>query len=103
MSTHYEGLSYGLLEAMAAARPIVATSVPGVQEVLAHEETALLVPPRDPVAMAEAIQRLLEDHDLAAHLGKGARATVQQRYRLEEQLEGLTCVYERLCEEYHSS
>jgi glycosyltransferase involved in cell wall biosynthesis len=81
-----EGSSNVLLEAMAAGVPIVATRVGGNPEIALHEQTALLVPPADPTALADALLRLLTDRDLASRLTAAAqtRATVEfseQRYR----------------------
>jgi D-inositol-3-phosphate glycosyltransferase len=69
-----------LLEAMAAGRPIAATAVGGIREIATHEETALLVPPRDPAAMAEALQRLPLDKPLAERLRSQALAAAASFY-----------------------
>jgi glycosyltransferase involved in cell wall biosynthesis len=61
-----------LFEYMAAARPIVASDLPSIREVLADGESALLVPPGDPVAMARAIERLVADRSLAECLARTA-------------------------------
>ena len=66
-----EGMSNAVMEAMAAGRPIVATSVGGTPELLAGR--GLLVPADDPAALAEAIGQVLADHELAATLGEAAR------------------------------
>jgi glycosyltransferase involved in cell wall biosynthesis len=73
-----EGTPLALLEAMALERPIVATAVGGLPELLTNEMNALLVPPEDPAALAGAIVRLLNDRDLGARLGAAARATVER-------------------------
>src|SRR5438105_1749387 len=65
LPSHSEGSPYVLLEAMAAGLPIVATAVGGVPEMVCDEETALLIPARDPKAMATAIARILDDDALA--------------------------------------
>ena len=65
MSSVTEGLGTSLLDAMACARPIVATNVGGIPEVVVDGETGFLVPPRDPAALAAAIVRLLADPDCA--------------------------------------
>ncbi len=66
-----------LFEYMAMAKPIVAGDLPAIREVLNHERNALLVPPEDPTALAQALNRLLSDGALAARLGKAAEATAQ--------------------------
>jgi glycosyltransferase involved in cell wall biosynthesis len=73
-----EGTPLALLEAMALERPIVATAVGGLPELLTDELNALLVPPEDPPALAAAVVRLLNDRDLAERLGTAARATVER-------------------------
>ena len=66
-----------LFEYMAARRPIVASDLPAVREVLRHEATALLVPPGDPAALAAAVQRLAADRSFAERLAQSAFAAVQ--------------------------
>jgi glycosyltransferase involved in cell wall biosynthesis len=61
-----------LFEAMASGRPIVATDLPSVREILVHEENALLVPPGDPLELASAIRRLLNDDALAERIASRA-------------------------------
>lgn len=68
-----DGLPTVLLEAMALGTPCVATPVTGIPEVITHEETGLLVPERDPRALARAIARLLDEADLRTALAKSAR------------------------------
>jgi glycosyltransferase involved in cell wall biosynthesis len=73
LSTRWEGMPLALVEAMAAGCACVATLVPGVDGVLEHEKTGLLVPPEDPPLMAAALRRLLSDPALCAQLGQAAR------------------------------
>ncbi|HUI06866.1 MAG TPA: glycosyltransferase [Verrucomicrobiae bacterium] len=72
-----EGLANALMEAMAMARPIVATAVGGNCELLEHERSGLLVPPGDPVTMADAIVTLLADRVRARALGRAAQARIR--------------------------
>ena len=78
-----EGLSNALLEYMAAGRPIVATTVGGNVELIEDGIHGLLVPPNDPQAVADAIDRLLRDPGLAARLGAAARDRATQEYSME--------------------
>jgi glycosyltransferase involved in cell wall biosynthesis len=78
--SRHEGLPVALLEAMALGRPVVATSVGGIREVVQDEENGLLVPPEDPGALADAVVRLLLEGELAGGLGAAARATVEERF-----------------------
>lgn len=73
-ASRYENLNYTLLEAMSAGQAIVSTAVGGPAEVLEDGNTALMVPPADPVAMAAALGRLMEDTTLTQNLGAAARA-----------------------------
>ena len=78
-----EGLPLAVIESMAAGKPIVATSVAGISELLCHEEQALLVPRRNADALAGAIARLLRDRTLAERLGAHARERQRMRFDIE--------------------
>lgn len=80
LSTHYEGMPLALLEGMAAGCAVVGSDVPGVREVLAHGEDGLLVPESDPVALADALERLLRDPHDAARMAANARAAALDRH-----------------------
>jgi glycosyltransferase involved in cell wall biosynthesis len=73
LSSTYEGLPIALIEAMALGRPAVATRVGGVPEVLADGVQGLLVPPRDPDALADGLLKLLGDPELRARMGAAGR------------------------------
>lgn len=73
LSTRWEGMPLALVEAMAAGCACIGTDVVGVREVIEHESTGLLVPPDDAGALAEALQRLLQNPALAQQLGQAAR------------------------------
>ena len=81
--THYEGMPLALLEGMAAGCAVVGSDVPGVREVLAHGEDGLLVPESDPVALADALERLLRNPADAARMAANARATALARHGRE--------------------
>ncbi len=76
------GESFGRVacEALVAGRPVVATRVGAVPEVLRDGETALLVPPDDPAALAEAVERVLRDPGLAARMARRGREDVLTRF-----------------------
>jgi glycosyltransferase involved in cell wall biosynthesis len=69
-----------LLEAMSCGRPVVASDVPGVREILAGGDCALLVPPAEPASMARAIERLLSDPAFARRIGANARDYVERNH-----------------------
>lgn len=79
-----EGLSNSLLESMAAGVPVVATTVGGNPEVVQDGVTGLLVPPRDPAALACAICLLLENREAAVKLGQAGRQRVTEHFSLEK-------------------
>ena len=83
MASRYEVFGYTILEAMAAGQAIVSTAVGGPAEVLEDAQTALLVPPADPDAMAQALRRLLDDTALTRHLGQAARAKLERDFNPE--------------------
>ncbi len=76
LSSHDEGMSNAILEAMAMERPVVATDVGGTGEVIRHGQSGLLVPPKDPVPLAAAIIEVIEDPSRAAAMGRSGRAVV---------------------------
>jgi glycosyltransferase involved in cell wall biosynthesis len=73
-----------IIEAMAAARPVVSTRLAGIPESVVHGETGLLVPPGDTMALAEALNRLLEDPKLRLHYGRAGRARIEQHFQIEQ-------------------
>ena len=92
LSSSTEGMSIALLEAMAAACPIVVTAVGGNTELIEDEVTGLVVPPDDEPALRKAIARLLDNGALAGKLG----AAAQQRARQQFSVTGMTRRYEEL-------
>lgn len=77
-SSLWEGLPTVILEAMALGIPVVATDIPGTRELICHEHTGLLAPPRDPAALAQAMVQLVSDRGLARRLAATAREHVTQ-------------------------
>jgi glycosyltransferase involved in cell wall biosynthesis len=87
-----------LFEYMAAGRPIVASDLPAIREVLRHEQTALLVPPGDPVALGAAVERLASDPSLGRALARAASAAVLD-YSWERRAERIDALLERVIAE----
>jgi glycosyltransferase involved in cell wall biosynthesis len=77
-----ESCPYSLIEAMALGKPVVASSVPGIQDMVSDGESALLVPPGNPKALASAMQRILDDPSLGRKLGSAAAEQATQRFSL---------------------
>lgn len=82
LPSYREGLPKFLLEAMAAGLPCVATDVPGCREAVRHGDNGLLVPPKDPVALCDALELLLSQPDLAEQMGKRGRQRVAHEFEL---------------------
>jgi glycogen(starch) synthase len=76
--SHREGFGVVCAEAMAHGRPVVAGAVGGLLDLVVHEETGLLVPPRDVSALRAALHRLLADEELRARLGANARKRAEE-------------------------
>jgi glycosyltransferase involved in cell wall biosynthesis len=97
----YEGLGITgtLREAMALGKPVVASAAGGNPELVVDGESGLLVPPRDPAAMAAAVRRLLTDSALAARLKRGGRARVEAGFSSEVRLDRIEALYARLIAE----
>jgi L-malate glycosyltransferase len=96
MSSVTEGLGTSLLDAMACARPIVATRAGGIPEVVEDGETGLLVPPRDARALANALVTLLNDPAERERLGAAGLARVSARFSVERMVAGTAAVYEHV-------
>jgi glycosyltransferase involved in cell wall biosynthesis len=80
----YEGLGVAALEAMAAAKPVVGTRVGGLAESIVDGETGFLVPPRDDRALAEAIEKLIDDPLMAHAMGQKAAERVLKNFTIEQ-------------------
>ena len=89
----WEGLPLVLLEAAMLGKPIVATDIDGVREVVRDGETGLLVPPARPDALAAAVVGLLDDPGLAARLGGAARSEIQAEFSLERMVKETQNLY----------
>ncbi|HEX5759214.1 MAG TPA: glycosyltransferase, partial [Thermoanaerobaculia bacterium] len=90
-----EGIPVALMEAMAAGRPVVASDLSGVSELVEHETNGLLVPPGDAAALAAAIRRLLADPAYGAELGRRGRETVEREFRLDRTVAALRALLDR--------
>ena len=91
-----EGLPVSLLEAMAACKPVIVSSVGGNKEVVVHGENGLVVPAADPAALAGAIMTVLSDPALAQRLAVAGKAIVKQQYSAERMVRNITNLYDQL-------
>jgi glycosyltransferase involved in cell wall biosynthesis len=88
-----EAMPNGVIEAMAAGMPVIATDVGGIPELVAHGRTGLLVPPGDAAALATALLQLMAAPDRAAALGRAARAEVERRFSFETMVSRFEHIY----------
>jgi glycosyltransferase involved in cell wall biosynthesis len=93
-----EGFPNSLIEAMAAARPVVATPVGGVTDAVTHGVAGILVPVDDPVPLADALRMLEADPLLRVRLGQAGREAVRVKFRQDVVIEKLSALYETLAD-----
>jgi len=98
LSTNWEGLPRSIIEAMMAGLPVVATRVGGVPELVEDGVTGLLVPPKDPDALAEALQKLIADPELRRRMGEAGREKALKEFTLDRMLRETEKVYEGVLE-----
>ncbi len=91
-----EGLGLALLEAMAAGKPVIASGVGGIREVITHGESGLLVPPGDPETLARALIALFGDPARMSSVGFRAKNRVRECFSRESMVEGTLNVYRSL-------
>jgi glycosyltransferase involved in cell wall biosynthesis len=94
LPSYREALGLTILEAMALSRPVVASNVGGIPEMIEDGVTGLLVPPHDPDALAAAIVRLLRDHPLADTLGRAGHDLVHERFCIELMVDAVERIYD---------
>jgi len=95
----WEGLPFVLVEAAALGKPIVSTAVDGAREVIDDGKTGVLVPPRAPQALAEAVISLLADSSKASRLAERAKAVIPARFPLQRMVEQTQSLYLKLYEQ----
>ncbi len=99
MPSIWEGFGLVLLEAMAAGRPIVASRVATIPEVVADGESGLLVPAGDPLALATALAELAEQPELAVRMGEAGRERLRKQFSVEKMVGDTELLYRELLEE----
>ena len=99
LSSLWEGLPNALLEAMAAGKPVVATKVGGIPEIVVHGETGILIHPRDHDALAIAIIDLLQNRLKAKDMGEAGRIRAGKRFSIYKMIEKTENLYQELLKE----
>jgi len=94
-----ESFGVAALEASACGRPVIASNVGGVPEVVLDGTTGILVPPKDPDKLAKAIIKLAQDVEVREKMGRAGYEFVKQRYSWERSLDMMCDLYERLINE----
>ena len=92
----FEGLPISVLEAMAAAKPVVATRIGGTDEAVVDGQTGILVPPGDARSLAAALQTILAVPARARRFGAAGRERLQARFTAQTMINGVSAVYEEL-------
>jgi glycosyltransferase involved in cell wall biosynthesis len=93
LTSIWEGFGLVLIEAMAAGKPVIASRISAIPEIVADGETGVLVPARQPGAVAEAI-KLLEDPDVRQEYGKAARDRVKKAFTIDRMVKQTSLIYE---------
>lgn len=96
MPSLWEGFGLVLLEAMAAALPVVASSVSAIPEIVLHGETGLLVPPGDVEGLAVALDRLLRDAPLRQHMGLLGLDRLEAHFSVGQMIDKTIAVYQQV-------
>ncbi len=96
LPSHREGFPRSPMEAAAMARPVVATDIRGCRETVVDGETGVLVPVRDPAALAQAVERYVVDRELCRRHGKAGNALAAVRFDEQIVFERVAATYERL-------
>ena len=99
MPSIWEGFGLVLLEAMAAGKPIVASRVATIPEVVVDGETGLLVPAGDAAALADALASLAAHPELARHMGEAGRERLRQRFSIDKMVGDTETLYRELLDE----
>jgi glycosyltransferase involved in cell wall biosynthesis len=91
-----EGCGRAIFEAMAMAKPVIGTNTGGTPEIVADGETGLLIPPRDPEALASAIERVAGDADLRRRMGEAGRRRVEENFTIQANARKTEAAYLKL-------
>ena len=96
LSSTSEGLPLSVIEAMASSKPVVATNVGGLPEIVVHDQTGYLVEPQNTEALAEKLIFLLENDALRSRMGQAGRKVIEEKYSLQTMIDNYQNLYENL-------
>jgi glycosyltransferase involved in cell wall biosynthesis len=99
LASHWEGFGVALIEAMSAGKPVVATRVGGIPEIVDDGGCGFLVPPGQPKALADGIVSLLKDRELSLEMGKNGRKRAEALFSLDRMMAELEDVYRGLLDQ----
>ena len=94
-----ESFGVSAIEAMACECPVVTSDADGFKEVMEEGKTGFIVPKRDYRSAAEAIQKIIDDPQLAAKMGKAGRERVCNKYSWEDNVNAMIQIYNCICRE----
>jgi glycosyltransferase involved in cell wall biosynthesis len=94
-----EGFPMITLEAMAMAKPIIASDIPGIKEQIKDGESGILVPPKDSKALATAILKILSSDEVAENIGSAARQTVEKKFSVDKMVMETERLYSSLLQD----
>ncbi len=90
-----EGISISILEAMASEKPVIASAVGGSLSIISDGQDGYLIPPSDPVTLAEKILELIENKTLRIEMGRNARKKILLKYERDEAIERILMIYQK--------
>lgn len=96
LPSYREGLPKVLIEAAACGRAVVTTNVPGCRDAIEPDKSGLLIPVKNPVALADAIQRLIDDPELCRRMGKAGRVLAERKFAIEKIVDAHLKIYKEL-------
>ncbi|MFO7980170.1 MAG: glycosyltransferase family 4 protein [Candidatus Aminicenantes bacterium] len=99
----WEGLPYVLLEAAALKKPVVGTEVDGIREMIKNEKTGMLVSPKKPEELAEAVMRLLKNQEWAEKMGRDFYRSVKDKYSISNMVHKIQDLYVKLFHQIRGS